>query len=71
MSPKQDPRNTPGPDTDPSDAFLDALTERSAAESKANLASGGRVLESVFDDPEVRAALDDCVPHDSQLEPEV
>lgn len=58
MSQSKDPRNTPGPDIDPSDAFLDALTERSVAESKANLASGGRVLESVFDDPTVLAALD-------------
>ena len=56
MSPKQDPRNTSGTD-DPSDAFLDALTERAAADSQANLAAGGRVIESVFDDPMVRQAL--------------
>jgi hypothetical protein len=67
MSPKNDPRNTSGPE-DPSDAFLDALTERAAADSQANLAAGGRVLESVFDDPTVRAALGDHVPTDHYKE---
>ena len=53
----KDPRNTPGTEPDPSDAFLDALTERAATDSQANLAAGGRVIESVFDDPMVRQAL--------------
>jgi hypothetical protein len=51
-------RNTPGTEPDPSDAFLDALTERAATDSQANLAAGGRVLESVFDDPIVKSHLD-------------
>ena len=64
MSQNKDPRNTPGPDADPSDAFLDALSERAAADSQANLANGGRVIEAVFNDPTVRAALGDHVPID-------
>lgn len=63
MSPKKDPRNTPRPDADPSDAFLDALSERAVADSQANLVSGGRVIESVCDDPEVRAAVGRVQPY--------
>lgn len=57
MSPKKHLRSTPGPDADPSDAFLDALSERAAKDSAENLSNGGRVAESVFDDPTVRQAL--------------
>lgn len=53
----KDPRSTPGTEEDPPNAFLDGLTERAAADSQANLAAGGRVIESVFDDPMVRQAL--------------
>lgn len=62
MSPKQDPRNTFGPE--PSEAFKDALTERAAADVAQSLAKGGRVLETVLDDPTVRAALGDDAPRD-------
>ncbi len=67
MTQNKDPRNTPGTE-DPSDAFLDGLTERAVADSQANLANGGRVLESVFDDTTVRAALGDHAPTDHYKE---
>jgi hypothetical protein len=54
----KNPRSTPGTEPDHSDAFLDGLSERAAADSQANLAAGGRVIESVFNDPTVKAALD-------------
>jgi hypothetical protein len=57
MTQNKDPRNNPGTE-DPSDAFLDGLTERAAADSQANLTAGGRVIESVFDDPIVKAELE-------------
>lgn len=68
MSQKDKPASTPSTEFDPSDAFLDGLTKRAAADSQANLVAGGRVLESVFDDPIVRAALGGDAPPDRYKE---
>ncbi len=63
----KDPRRTP--DTEPSDAFLRQLREKAATESAENLAAGGRIIESVFNDPVVREVLarqeDGAVPPDA------
>jgi hypothetical protein len=60
----KDPRNTPGTEADPSDAFLDALAERAAKDSVNNRANGGKILASIFDDPLVKSHLDAVPPPD-------
>ncbi len=58
MTQNKDPRNTKP----------QSLAERSAQDSAENLAQGGRVIDSVFNDPTVRAALGDHAPTDRYKE---